>query len=59
MKKITISIPAGIQYLTDKRLNFHFHEGKSVLNKQITGCGATTLALEDDTHDTVVYCPRI
>ena len=29
------------------------------LNKQVTGCGATSLALEDETMDTVVYAPRI
>lgn len=56
LKKCTIKIPSGYRYLGDVP-GFKFETG--ILAKQLTGCGATSLALRDKTQNTVVYVPRI
>lgn len=35
-----------------------FELSKGIFNKGVTGCGATTVALEDE-HKTIICCPRI
>ena len=60
MEKITINVPSGTKFLSD----FTTEEGdrfrlpNGILNKELTGCGGTTLALEDENR-TVICSPRI
>ena len=59
MKKITISIPSGFKYLSEVKdeAGNKFQLPNGILNKEITGCGGTTLALEDE-FKTVICSPR-
>ena len=62
MKKEMIKIPANIKYLTERE-KFIEEFGKpfklpnGILNKEIPGCGATTVALTDE-HKTIICSPR-
>ena len=51
----TIKVPANVNYL-NKWAGFELPRG--IVNKGITGCGATTLAIEDE-HKTIICSPRI
>lgn len=51
----TIKVPANVNYLNEW---VGFELPKGILSKGITGCGATTLAIED-THKTIICSPRI
>lgn len=51
----TIKIPANVNYLNEW---VGFELPKGIVNKGITGCGATTLAIED-AHKTIICSPRI
>ena len=61
MEKRTITIPSGYRFLgnTTEGMTYAFELPDGILNKQITGCGGTTLALTDMTQNTIVACPRI
>lgn len=50
-----IKVPTDVNYL-NKWAGFELPRG--IVNKGITGCGATTLAIEDE-HKTVICSPRI
>lgn len=50
-----IYVKKGIEYLTEWN-GFELPHG--ILNKNVTGCGATSLALEDR-HKTLLLCPRV
>lgn len=60
MAQNVIKIPSGIHYLSD----FVMEDGtkyelpRGILNKELTGCGGTTLALEDG-HKTIICSPRV
>ncbi len=54
MIKQVIKVPSGIQFLNELN-NFELPNG--VLNKELTGCGATTIALTDK-HPTIICSPR-
>lgn len=60
MLKNYITIPHGINYLSDYKgengKDFELPNG--ILNKEITGCGGTTLALED-CYKTIICSPRL
>lgn len=61
MKQIsTIKIPSGIRYLSDvvREDGSKFELPNGILNKELTGCGGTTLALEDN-HKTIICSPRV
>ena len=49
----TIKVPANVNFL-NKWAGFELPRG--IVNKGITGCGATTLAIEDE-HKTVICSP--
>lgn len=51
----TIKVPENVMYLTEW---VGFELPKGIFNKGVTGCGATTVALEDE-HRTIICCPRI
>jgi len=51
----TIKVPANVNFLNEW-VDFELPRG--IVNKGITGCGATTLAIEDE-HKTVICSPRI
>ena len=51
----TIKVPANVNFL-NKWAGFELPRG--IVNKGITGCGATTLAIEDE-HKTIICSPRI
>ena len=51
----TIKVPTDVNYL-NKWAGFELPRG--IVNKGITGCGATTLAIEDE-HKTIICSPRI
>lgn len=51
----TVKIPANVNYLSEWA---GFELPKGIVNKGITGCGATTLAIED-AHKTIICSPRI
>lgn len=59
MERKTINVPSGTKFLSD----FKDKSGKKyslpngILNKELTGCGGTTLALEDE-NKTVICSPR-
>ena len=49
MNKIEIFIPEGIFHLSDcKNIQSQFPQGSFILDKTITGCGATTMFLSDN-----------
>lgn len=54
MDRIKIYVPKGINYVSEIE-DFELPNG--ILNKQVPGCGATTLALEDK-HKTIICSPR-
>lgn len=54
MQKKIISIKKGIKYLSEIE-GFELPNG--ILNKEVTGCGATTIALTDK-HPTIICSPR-
>lgn len=59
MSNKKIFIPAGIKYLTELK-NEHgtpFELPNGILNKGLTGCGGTTLALTDK-YPTIITSPR-
>ncbi len=51
----TIKVPTDVNYL-NKWAGFELPRG--IVNKGITGCGATTLAIEDE-HKSIICSPRI
>ena len=62
MKKEMIKIPANIKYLTERdkfieEFGKPFELPNGILNKEIPGCGATTVALTDE-HKTIICSPR-
>lgn len=59
MKKIEIYVPEGLHYLGEQPGFFKQFDGKGncIVDKVITGCGATTDALADDVH-TILVGPR-
>ncbi len=57
--KYIIKVPAGTKYLSDFQIdNKKFELPNGILDKEMTGCGGTTLALEDS-NKTIICCPRI
>lgn len=54
MEKFSRIIPKGIQYLSEIN-GFELPNG--ILNKEVTGCGATTIALTDK-YPTIICSPR-
>lgn len=59
LNKKEIHIPEGIYYLGNyPQLIQQLPQGKYILNKKITGCGATTLFL-DDNIPTILCSPRL
>ena len=51
----TIKVPANVNYLNEWA---GFELPRGIVNKGITGCGATTLAIEDE-HTSIICSPRI
>ena len=51
----TIKVPTDVNFLSEWA---GFELPRGIVNKGITGCGATTLAIEDE-HKTVICSPRI
>lgn len=60
ISKNILKIPSGIHYLSDyvTEDGEKFKLPNGILNKELTGCGGTTLALEDDSK-TIICSPRI
>ena len=59
MKKKQIYIPENIYHLSDYQgLQTHFPQGSFILDKTITGCGATTMFLSDKIP-TILCSPRL
>ena len=54
-EKKTIDIPKGTRYLSELE-GFELPSG--IVDKELTGCGATTLALTDS-HPTILASPRV
>lgn len=50
-----ISVPENVTFLTEWN---GFELPKGILNKELTGCGATSVAIKDQ-HKTIICCPRI
>ena len=50
-----IKVPTNVNYLTNWD---GFELPKGILNKGVTGCGATSVAIEDE-HKTIICSPRI
>ena len=58
MKKVYINIPEGILHLSDyQQLQNQFPQTSFILDKKVTGCGATTMFLADDVP-TILCSPR-
>lgn len=51
----TIKVPTDVNFLNEWA---GFELPRGIVNKGITGCGATTLAIEDE-HKTIICSPRI
>lgn len=51
----TIKVSANVNFLNEWT---GFELPRGIVNKRITGCGATTLAIEDE-HKTIICSPRI
>ena len=51
----TIKVPSNVNFLNEWA---GFELPRGIVNKGITGCGATTLAIEDE-HKTIICSPRI
>ena len=59
MNKISIHVPEGITYLSDySSLSSLLPTGQYIFNKVMTGCGATTMFLQDTTTLDVLCSPR-
>lgn len=60
MKKFIVKVPSGYRYLSEvkDKAGRKFTLPNGILNKELTGCGGTTLALEDENR-TVICSPRI
>lgn len=59
-KTVTLKIPKGIKFLKDYKHpdeNTPFKLPYGILDKGLTGCGGTTLAIEDD-NPTIICVPR-
>ena len=52
---VEIKVPENVEFLTDWN---GFELPKGILNKGVTGCGATSVAIEDE-HKTIICSPRI
>lgn len=50
-----IEVPEIVEFLTDWN---GFELSKGILNKGVTGCGATSVAIKDE-HKTIICSPRI
>lgn len=50
-----IYVPENVEFLTNWN---GFELSKGILNKGVTGCGATSVAIEDE-HKTIICSPRI
>lgn len=50
-----ITVPKNVEFLTDWN---EFELPKGILNKGVTGCGATSVAIQDE-HKTIICSPRI
>ncbi len=50
-----IEVPKNVEFLTNWN---KFELPKGILNKGVTGCGATSVAIEDE-HKTIICSPRI
>lgn len=50
-----IKVPENVEFLTEWN---GFKLPKGILNKGVTGCGATSVAIEDE-HKTIICSPRI
>ena len=50
-----IEVPENVEFLTDWN---GFELPKGILNKGVTGCGATSVAIQDE-HKTIICSPRI
>lgn len=50
-----IEVPENVEFLTDWN---GFELPKGILNKGVTGCGATSVAIKDE-HKTIICSPRI
>lgn len=50
-----IKVPENVEFLTNWN---GFELPKGILNKGVTGCGATSVAIEDE-HKTIICSPRI
>lgn len=60
MNKIKINIPSGIRYLSQwPELWNHLPAAHVILNKQLTGIGATHMFLTDPTHKVILCSPRV
>lgn len=51
----TLNVPANVNFLTEWE-GFELPNG--IFNKRVTGCGATSVAIEDE-HKTIICSPRI
>ena len=49
------TVPENVEFLTQWN---GFELPKGILNKGVTGCGATSVAIEDE-HKTIICSPRI
>ena len=60
MEKVLVNIPSGYKFLSEVKdeAGRTFRLPNGILNKELTGCGGTTLALEDE-NKTVICSPRI
>lgn len=59
MEKVIINVPSGTKFLSrlKNKDGSPYRLPNGVLNKELTGCGGTTLALEDE-NPTVICSPR-
>ena len=50
MEKVLVNIPSGYKFLSEVKdeAGRTFRLPNGILNKELTGCGGTTLALEDE-----------
>ena len=59
MEKKIIKIKAGCQYLSEVEIDGKpFELPNGILNKMLTGCGGTTLALKSE-YNTIICSPRV
>lgn len=56
MKKLTLNVPEGVQYISDWK-NYELPKGRVIVDKGVTGCGYTEYCLTNDRN--IVLCsPR-